>query len=114
MRISDWSSDVCSSDLESIAPMGRSHGLVGGAGGVRLYGQTFGGAPRSGCFIRPMQNRWQVGASMIHQRLRNSLFLAPSASRRAASESRSNRTSFVEVKGLQDRVGLGGRGFIKN
>src|SRR3546814_1352227 len=36
MRISDWSSDVCSSDLRGLAPLARELVKQGGSGALRL------------------------------------------------------------------------------
>src|SRR3546814_15586918 len=46
MRISDWSSDVCSSDLSHVVDHGFKHGRGGGGRILRIQGQH-GDAPRS-------------------------------------------------------------------
>src|SRR3546814_9613249 len=52
MRISDWSSDVCSSDLDRPAPGGR---LDGGRG--RRPGDDAGGVPRPrGTAVAPLRD----------------------------------------------------------
>src|SRR3546814_13669667 len=83
MRISDWSSDVCSSDLEPNAE--------------RRLGHYSEGIPS----IEPLQSRFHAAASKrIGAVLKSSLML-------------SDRKSVVEGKSVSVRVDLGGRRVIK-
>src|SRR3546814_17364916 len=85
MRISDWSSDVCSSDLAGLSP-GRAEGRGHAAAGARAHRDAAGrggsadGAPR----------------------------------RRRVSVRRPDRKSVVEGKSVAVSVDLGGRRIIKN
>src|SRR3546814_11070416 len=88
MRISDWSSDVCSSDL--CAARRRGIGRRGGKGGVALAGR--------GLLSRTRAQGW---ATRWRQRRRRK----PSWRRRA-------RKSVVEGKSVSVRVVLGGRRII--
>src|SRR3546814_19865031 len=93
MRISDWSSDVCSSDLAAVFPFS-------GGGGA-------GGAPRDG------RHRRQRGGAER---------LCPRANRRGIERSRGSavgvagcvdRKSVVSGKSVSVRVDLGVRRIIK-
>src|SRR5690606_4104095 len=58
----------------------RAYGRTSRVRAHGRYGQTAGIAPRPGCFMRTMRKRWPVGASLLHRRLRNSIFRATRAS----------------------------------
>src|SRR3546814_20575328 len=108
MRISDWSSDVCSSDLLRFAP-----GLVGGhCIGVDPYylsykAQQLGMLPRvvlEGRSINDGMSNYL--ADEVHSRL--------GKAGRVLMLGLTDRKSVVSGKSVSVRVALGGRSFIKN
>src|SRR3546814_11405732 len=90
MRISDWSSDVCSSDLFET----RCMGLIG----------------NFSISATPRLNRFRddgLAATIIDMDVPNDLFAAPAQLRQR------DRKSVVEGKSVSVRVDLGGRRIIK-
>src|SRR3546814_13721307 len=105
MRISDWSSDVCSSDLRGRGEAGRSRGdgkgRDPGAAGVPVGARpSAGDLPGDGEAARAPAGR------------------CPAAGRAAGAETEDGtatqaRKSVVQGKSGSVRVGLGGRRIIK-
>src|SRR3546814_13948054 len=101
MRISDWSSDVCSSDLATASAARDQHAHLRGLHRRELERITTG----RGCGIRFKESR---KADM------SSSAAAPSSSPRTRRPRpcRSDRKSVVEGKSVYTRVDLGGRRII--
>src|SRR3546814_18354162 len=106
-RISDWSSDVCSSDLSCIGSDGagnRLHPAVSGLGGKaarpRLYRRCLHGGRHNpgGCRTATDRGRPELGRS---------LFSPPSSNSQQPARKR-----VVSGKSVSIRVDRGGRGII--
>src|SRR3546814_20461747 len=98
MRISDWSSDVCSSDLSS------KRGSTEKKGPLRRV-------PSKSSSADAIAN-----ASLWHSvmaSLSRSLAFVPGIRSSSQTDARSDRKSVVEGKCVSVRVELGGRGIIK-
>src|SRR3546814_20632372 len=95
MRISDWSSDVCSSDLPTAEADGGSIADLLGAAGARTY-QTVGGAARDFA-----QNTYDFSADILN---------TPAYLYEAMV---GDRKSVASGKRVSVRVELGGRRIIK-
>src|SRR3546814_17411199 len=96
MRISDWSSDVCSSDLPAGLHPGRHRGVEPGcAGGIGVH---VGGDP-------------QTLRARVLDLLHNRIELAPIIAPRHLEVI--DRKSVVSGKSVSVRVDLGGRRLIK-
>src|SRR3546814_16728985 len=91
MRISDWSSDVCSSDLER------------DAGNCGQYDEP--GSHRAKSSGDTLTPRWPAAAPG-----RDTTVSSP---RRSQGVTRADRKSVVEGKGVSVRVDIGGRRIIK-
>src|SRR3546814_11954180 len=109
MRIIDWSSDVCSSDLEE-AYQGRTRALLSRrrpARDVDLAGHAIG--RRRGqvsCWNEPVSGDLSVG---------NARRTAEAIVRNVRRTARlSDRKSVVKEKSVSVRVALGGNSYIKN
>src|SRR3546814_11449897 len=96
MRISDWSSDVCSSDL-------LAHG-----GGQAECGQVAGAAPAQ---LRIVGNLVSRGGLVEQQRFDVQAVMAEHVGERR-KRLRVDRKSVVEGKSVSVRVDLGGRRII--
>src|SRR3546814_16791498 len=127
MRISDWSSDVCSSDLHRLAaylhqrlrqPVGkRSHALAKaggehhGGGGAAAHARVFslsaggGGALRSSAG-HAWSNHVFTGASADWRR-------SPHSRRQERAYFCSDRKRVWTGNGVSGRVDIGGRGIFK-
>src|SRR3546814_11395590 len=81
MRISDWSSDVCSSDLRTVEPRreGRSHVPHGDRGGSR------GSAPRDAGRAEQVSDE-HGGARQVHEPLQRPRARTRTAERRVGKE----------------------------
>src|SRR3546814_14747316 len=105
MRISDWSSDVCSSDLPTAEADGGSIADLLGAAGARTY-QTVGGAVRDFA-----QNTYDFSADILN----TTAYLYEAM---VGGEEPLYRTGdgkiVVEGTSVSVRVDLGGRRIIKN
>src|SRR3546814_11076984 len=101
MRISDWSSDVCSSDLE-VAARPIEQDMVGHADRV-------GGAVARQAVHRLARD---LAGKLLVQRLRL-LGRQPRRAGFGAARGRTDRKSVVEGKSVSVRVDLGGRRIIK-
>src|SRR3546814_14879778 len=107
MRISDWSSDVCSSDLkEDRRPVGGE--IVGGEP-IALHQHRIG---RDGAHVRyepaKMPGDLPVGRFVVLDRGRNAACFA-----QAVNLDHLDRKSVVSGKSVSVRVDLGGRRIIK-
>src|SRR3546814_14206572 len=103
MRISDWSSDVCSSDLIRAAPRrGPSPASGSRRGGGRVRGR-FRTSGRDGT----------LAGSRRLSRLVALRVPAAAASRQGAARRSGDRKSVVEGKSVSVRVDLGGRRIMK-
>src|SRR3546814_17216645 len=93
MRISDWSSDVCSSDLAAVEFWGLRPvpGIARWCGAQRLF--------------------WPDGTPMLHEQSPLAIALHERHSIRGAEAV--DRKSVVMGKGVSGRVDLGGRPVIK-
>src|SRR3546814_11487738 len=104
MRISDWSSDVCSSDLTNDRAVNAVAGLREGQDAKDIPAIAFGGGSRSGRGCRPFR------FIVLHAFLSYNLMSQHSrhASGRHLSEERSqDRKSVVSGQGVSVRVDLG-------
>src|SRR3546814_12053291 len=115
MRISDWSSDVCSSDLREFTSIVRNRGDLGGAWAYAVR------------FRRPWRRssaRGAVAASRRHlhagsrgdgdiHRESGSRPQRPRGPSAVSDRFGGDRESVVWGKGVSVRVDPGGRGFIK-
>src|SRR3546814_17072892 len=121
MRISDWSSDVCSSDLVVLLAVGRGVALLLlAAVDVQVF-QPLGIVQRVAEGVGRLQPSLQVDADgvLVHQdRLHHQVGVELDLVQgmgiggvRGAHEQ--DRKSVVEGKGVAGRVDLGGRGSIK-
>src|SRR3546814_12616849 len=100
LRISDWSSDVCSSDLIEII-------LTTGGTGFSPRDNT----PEA---VKPLLRREMDGFSIaFHQKSLASVGVASMQSRAFAGQAGEDRKSVDEGKSVYVRVELGGRRFIK-
>src|SRR3546814_11911252 len=100
MRISDWSSDVCSSDLLGHIAVDRL--VVGDAGAGRV---DDGDVARRISIHQPRQPKHGIGPE--HQRIEVIIVHA------AVDHVHADRKSVVEGKSVSVRVDLGGRLSIK-
>src|SRR3546814_15862539 len=107
MRISDWSSDVCSSDLHGrlIAATTIAGGAGLGAGGFRTETQAV-------CGVEPSQAA-AAGADGVYVHHRRADLIAGNEAFRPDERPALARKSRVEGQEVAVRVGLGGRRFIK-
>src|SRR3546814_17363974 len=90
MRISDWSSDVCSSDLDADILSNEKHS--------ELHGGIFGVKARDDLALGFWNIKWQA------MRLRYP---------RDEKDHKSDRKSVVSGKSVSERVDLGGSGIIQ-
>src|SRR3546814_16004734 len=90
MRISDWSSDVCSSDLEDLDGAARERKAHRGAAERRRAG-------------RRQEGRQDAGGKAAAQAMRRAVRLAL-----RTSDGREDRKSVVKGKGVSVRVDIGG------
>src|SRR3546814_16084964 len=98
MRISDWSSDVCSSDLHGLLPaVGRAVDEVAHRAGLQVA--RFG---NGGDDLR--ERRIEVALQVLALRLGQRVF---------GQETHGDRKSVVEGKSVAVRVALGGGRLIK-
>src|SRR3546814_19202622 len=105
MRISDWSSDVCSSDLESLAAHSATHlesHLVDVLSSEPL---------RLGAL--PVERLRQQDPRHDQRLLRDRVELGQRLLRLAGDPGAQDRKSVVSGKSVSVRVDLGGRGTIK-
>src|SRR3546814_12125544 len=117
MRISDWSSDVCSSDLR-IARQGRGAGRRAWRGGGRGELQRAPAAARAQAGVGQDARRVsRLRAALRHTVRRRRGSARPSLGRAPPSARRdrraADRKSVVEGKRVSVRVDLGGRRIIK-
>src|SRR3546814_3725808 len=107
MRISDWSSDVCSSDLVQIAQKGRQ--VVDVPGPHQPFSRTARTEPdevgQTAFFLYAAPERWKSGCAIDHA---GTPRFALIASARPA-----DRKSVVSGKSVSVRLDPGGRRFIK-
>src|SRR3546814_16025900 len=102
MRISDWSSDVCSSDLPNGVPVPYYYTnptMIGFTGGG---GSTYGGGAEP--FIMPVVGDWSPPPAYSQSYY--------DKSREQASPG-SDRKSVVSGKSVSVRVAVGGRRIVK-
>src|SRR3546814_14906132 len=97
MRISDWSSDVCSSDLPDLMVLARAAGLS-----LVLAG---GGALAAAAFLRLLGGRRSAALAMLAFAVGMLALRPPYPS--------ADRKRVVEGTSVSVRVGLGGRRIIK-
>src|SRR3546814_18404578 len=103
MRISDWSSDVCSSDL-------ALNDLIEVGGDLALDGATINvSVPTSGSFGPGIYRVFNYGGDLLNDNL--GLGALPGGS--DVSVQTSDRKSVVSGKSVSVRVDLGGRRIIK-
>src|SRR3546814_12880243 len=105
MRISDWSSDVCSSDLEEEALAAERSDMQKGA---RLAGEL--------TTVSELLLGSEGGLSQLRQAARRLDRMAaehPLLAEALASLDRADRKSVVEGKSVSVRVDLGGRRILK-
>src|SRR3546814_12634564 len=108
MRISDWSSDVCSSDLKADGPhpnpSPKGEGLESPAIS-HIHALTLASAAKSAKAARALKPAHSRTASWQ---------MLPSSDRNGATRARARRSeSVVEGKSVSVRVDLGGRRIIK-
>src|SRR3546814_20600957 len=129
MRIRDWSSDVCSSDLARPGGQGRRGGRYAGrlGGGGQPKGQG-GGAPVYAAARRDQSAVLCRLCSVISNRTGRPVFLCSTGARwavypwgatssmrsRTRWQARRDRQSVVSGKSVSVRVDLCGRRIIKN
>src|SRR3546814_12603058 len=113
MRISDWSSDVCSSDLKGLDSNGalqhyalRSSHLEAGEFWVEIRNDVSSSAIKIDCSEMPRFQRCLAQADELAPVAR--LTIDQQRGRRI------DRKSVVSGKSVSVRVELGGRGIIKN
>src|SRR3546814_19379214 len=104
MRISDWSSDVCSSDLPTAEADGGSIADLLGAAGARTY-QTVGGAARDFA-----QNTYDFSADILNPPayLYEAMVGAEEPLYRTGGLALPDRKSVVWGKSVSARVAIGG------
>src|SRR3546814_15129632 len=117
MRISDWSSDVCSSDLAAITVQAT----------ISVTGDDAVAATAASTFEQPGEQEGQtaqlvdmlgaIGAHALRDILELLGDLRLSLARRLPQflidDAQLDRTSVVWEKSVSERVDLGGRGFLK-
>src|SRR3546814_15004109 len=101
MRISDWSSDVCSSDLQLCAV---TTAVALGAGVMRLSSLAAGGLPR---LEEPCSRAAELPFAVLW------LFSKFRTFGPVVRDDAEDRKSVVSGKGVSVRVDLGGRRFSK-
>src|SRR3546814_11840882 len=115
MRISDWSSDVCSSDLRRRQLPGRLCDDRGAADGRRAAGGPYRGTQaqprraRPPARLRRRDDEDRQGAQSGHPARR---FFRGKRGEGGAAVRRGDRKSVVEGKSVYVRVDLGGRRII--
>src|SRR3546814_21107326 len=103
MRISDWSSDVCSSDLGiDVAAVLRAREILAVANAGKEVEPV--------CAIAPAERALDVAAGQRRERAGSAQFDRPFLVAIAAG---ADRTSVVSGKRVSVRVDLGGRRFIE-
>src|SRR3546814_20448415 len=107
MRISDWSSDVCSSDLDGLPRLGARRPAPGGGRNERAAAPDGGDAA-----FRPVQP-WPPDLRRAEAR-RHRAAVRPAVRPPRRRRGLSDRKSVVSGKSVSVRVDLGGRRIIKN
>src|SRR3546814_13161003 len=103
MRISDWSSDVCSSDLEDLARLlgaRPERGVQAAVVVAQAQRRRIGLAAHQGGVLRRQRTRRQRDLHLLADQ--------PLAARRVGHVAVVARTSVVEVKSVSVRVDRGG------
>src|SRR3546814_13797404 len=115
MRISDWSSDVCSSDLAALSPRRQHQALSVALSDGRIYARGTAGA-RAGAAAAA---RWRAGRPHPRRGADRDAVLSDlaRATPRPGADGRGcgigDRKSVVEGKGVSGRLDIGGRRIIK-
>src|SRR3546814_13224837 len=135
MRISDWSSDVCSSDLRGSPSARRGSASPAAAPRRRQHGRSGAGPPRPSCAashrgeppigVRGEVHRQGLGHRLDFHHLKRRAAAAGGAGEaarlgapalfggRGQGGGRTDRKSVASGKGVSGRVDPGGRRFIK-